>query len=287
MVHFTQRSSFSEGQIGRSQHADFRTPEYASFDETTDFKWEATRGIGYSFGYNRNEGPENYLSVEELVRSFVDIVSKNGNLLLNVGPMADGTIPELQRERLLGLGQWLAVNGEAIFGTRPWVRAEGRTTEGIGVRFTQSGEDLYAILMDAPRETPVVIEGLQAAENSTVALLGRDEPLAWEQRGEMLVVALPGDLSPSPAYALKITPVPQSAGLLAAGHASLSTGSKLSDLLQDEAGKAVLERHLGEMLDDPRMEMAMGFSLKQIAPFAPSVLTQEVLDKIDRDLADI
>ncbi|MBL7201759.1 MAG: alpha-L-fucosidase [Anaerolineae bacterium] len=140
VVHFTQRFSFSEGQIGGSQHADFRTPEYASFDETTDFKWEATRGIGYSFGYNRNEGPENYLSVEELVRSFVDIVSKNGNLLLNVGPMADGTIPELQRERLLGLGQWLAVNGEAIFGTRPWVRAEGRTTEGIGVRFTQSGE---------------------------------------------------------------------------------------------------------------------------------------------------
>ena len=60
---------------------------------------------------------------------FVDIVSKNGNLLLNVGPMADGTIIEIQAQRLLNLGKWLQINGEAIYDTRPWLRAEGDTEE--------------------------------------------------------------------------------------------------------------------------------------------------------------
>ena len=75
------------------------------------------------------------LSAEALVKMFVDIVSKNGNLLLNIGPMADGTIPNLQMERLKGLGAWLAVNGEGIFGTRPWQISEGTTREVISLRF--------------------------------------------------------------------------------------------------------------------------------------------------------
>ncbi len=104
------------------KHHDFRTPEYATFDQITEKKWEATRGLGFSFGYNQNEGPEHTLTLERLVHSFVDIVSKNGNLLLNVGPMADGTIPPLQRDILLGFGKWLEVNGEALFDTRPWVQ---------------------------------------------------------------------------------------------------------------------------------------------------------------------
>ena len=213
---FSQRFGFSEGEIGGDQHRDFRTPEYAVLDEITEDKWEATRGIGYSFGYNQNEGPDNYLTVEELVRSFVDIVSKNGNLLLNVGPMADGTIPNLQRERLLGLGQWLAVNGEAIFGTRPWVTAEGRAGDGIAVRFTQRGDSLYAILMDTPPAGWIEIDGLDAVEGSVFTLLGNEAPLAWEQRGESLAVLLPKVLPASPAHALKIAPRPQPAGALLA-----------------------------------------------------------------------
>jgi alpha-L-fucosidase len=209
---FTQGFEFSEGQIAGSRHYDFRTPEYTSMDEITAFKWESTRGIGYSFGYNRNEGPESYLSVEDLVRSFVDIVSKNGNLLLNMGPTANGTVPDLQRERLLGLGKWLDVNGEAIFDTRPWVTAEGSTGEGIQVRFTQAGDSVYAILLDTPSGTQVEIEDLQAAEVTTIRLLGQESPLSWEPKGDRLAVALPGNLATSPAHAIKITPPPYRTG---------------------------------------------------------------------------
>jgi alpha-L-fucosidase len=203
-----QRANFEEKpDTPRQIHFDFTTPEYNTYNHIVEKKWEATRGIGHSFGYNQNEGPEDYLSVEELVRSFVDIVSKNGNLLLDVGPMADGTIPELQRERLLGLGAWLDVNGEAIFGTRPWITAQGQTTDGIGVRFTKKGDALYAILLDTPRNGTIGLEKLYAGPGTSVQLLGHLEPLTWSQDGDRLVVTLPR-LSPAPAYALKITPNP-------------------------------------------------------------------------------
>ena len=205
---FTQRFEFSEGQIAGSRHYDFRTPEYASFDEITEVKWEATRGIGFSFGYNRNEGPDSYLSVPELVHSFVDIVSKNGNLLLNIGPMADGTIPAMQRERLLGLGQWLQVNGEAIFGTRPWVRANGETAQGVDVRFTQKDGNLYATLIGKPHTGRVQIKGLQAQDGTVVHLLGQSTTSDWQQDDGTLTITLPKHLVDSPAYTLKIAPAP-------------------------------------------------------------------------------
>jgi len=189
-------------------HCDFRTPEYATFERIMKQKWEATRGLGYSFGYNRNEGPEHLLSVRELVHLLVDVVSKNGNLLLNVGPMADGTIPELQQEQLLGLGHWLDVNGEAIFGTRPWVRAEGHTMEGIPVRFTCKGDALYALLLGRPRGHQVVLESLRAHEHTTLHLLGDEEALSWQQEGENLTIAWPAEMPESPAYVLRMSPQP-------------------------------------------------------------------------------
>ncbi len=189
-------------------HFDFTTPEYASYDRTMEQKWESTRGIGFSFGYNQNEGPDSYLSVDELVRMFVDIISKNGNLLLNVGPMADGTIPEMQRERLEGLGAWLKVNGDAIFDTRPWVVAEGSTSEGIPVRFTQQGDATYAILLDTPRGDQVTITSLRAGRNTAVYLLEREGPLDWTQDGDDLTLALPGGVAEAPAHTFKIMPQP-------------------------------------------------------------------------------
>ena len=116
---------------GGTQHG-FKTPEYSSAIFDTVTPWAECRGIGRSFGYNRNESPENYLGDGELIRHFCELVAHGGGFTLNVGPMADGTIPELQRQRLLSLGRWLKVNGEAIYGSRPWRMAcntERRTAE--------------------------------------------------------------------------------------------------------------------------------------------------------------
>ncbi len=206
---FTQEFRMDDVGIVSDSHFDFETPEYTSFSEIRAKKWESCRGIGASFGYNQIEGPEQYQSVENLVRSLVDIVSKNGNLLLNIGPMADGTIPEMQRERLLGLGAWLDVNGEAIFGTRPWQTAEGKTDAGIDVRFTQKSDTLYATLLDTPKSNSFLLQGLRVAASTTIRLLGQDAPVTWRQRDEGVVVELHSALSAAPAHVLALIPKPE------------------------------------------------------------------------------
>jgi alpha-L-fucosidase len=204
-------NSQSDGVINNRwgvDFADITTPEYAQYDKITPQKWESCRGIGFSFGYNQAEGPEHMLSVDKLVDLLVDVVSKNGNLLLNVGPKADGTLPPLQAERLKGLGSWLRVNGEAIFGTRPWVRAEGRTRDGLPVRYTVKGDSAYAILLEKPKENKVIIEAIVAEDKSRIQLLGSSEELRWSQTGRALSINLPGTIPTSEAYVLKITPKP-------------------------------------------------------------------------------
>ncbi|MGA7873886.1 MAG: alpha-L-fucosidase [Candidatus Binatus sp.] len=188
-------------------HYDFVTPEYTSFDEIQTEKWETCRGIGCSFGYNRIDDETSYLTAAAVVRMLIDIVSKNGNLLLNVGPRADGSIHELQRKCLHGLGAWLDVNGEAIRATRPWSRAESTTSDGVQVRFTRKQDALYAILLDTPREAEVRIRHLHAAAGADVRLLGIDQRLQWRNSGDDLIVRLPPPLADSPAHALRM-PLP-------------------------------------------------------------------------------
>ncbi len=193
------------GMLPTPMHYDFRTPEYMSYPTIVPEKWESTRGLGFSFGYNRNETASAMLSADELIRSFVDIVSKNGNLLLNIGPMADGTIPSLQRERLVELGQWLGTNGPAIYGSRPWTQAEGRTADGISIRFTQNANSVYAILLDTPRTPQVVIADLALESISAIRLLGQDEDATWRQDDGHLVVTLPARPLVGPAHTLRLT----------------------------------------------------------------------------------
>ena len=95
------------GTISGRVHADFVTPEYSTTPSMPGIKWEATRGIGPSFGYNADETEDDYLSADELIALLADVRSRGGNLLLNVGPMADGTIPPLQVERLQAIGESL------------------------------------------------------------------------------------------------------------------------------------------------------------------------------------
>jgi alpha-L-fucosidase len=149
------------------------------------------------------------LSVDELVHTLVDVVSKNGNLLLDVGPADDGSISKLQLERLHGLGDWLAVNGEAIFGTRPWIRAEGHSSDGIAVRFTSKPDALYAVLLGRPQSPRVVISSLKLAPTAHIELLGIDDELTWEQEGPDVRIVLPHESAGAHAWVFKITPKPE------------------------------------------------------------------------------
>lgn len=185
-------------------HYDFLTPEYTGFNEIQVEKWETCRGISNSFGYNRDDDESSYLSAATAIRMLADIVSKNGNLLLNVGPRADGSIHELQRACLLGLGAWMEVNGEAIRSTRPWRRAESTTACGVAVRFTCKRSALYALLLDTPRQGEVCVKGMPAAPGSDVRLLSHGEPLEWRHSGDDLVVRLPRPLPEQPAHVLKV-----------------------------------------------------------------------------------
>jgi len=198
------QSHKSEIEHPKVRHRDFSTPEYRKMPEITDYKWESTRGIGFSFGYNKMETEKDYLSPDELIRMFIDIVSKNGNLLLNVGPKADGTIPELQKLAILGLGKWLEINGEGIYGTRPWKRADGKTADDIDLRFTQKNDVLYIHLLDKPQGNSLTILSITLAESKEIQLLGGNGKLSWKQDGDNIVISLLEDLFDSAAYVLKI-----------------------------------------------------------------------------------
>lgn len=125
----------------------FLTREYRHVEDIIEQPWESTRGLGYSFGYNQDEGPEHSLSGEALIRLLVDVVSKNGNLLINVGPRADGTIPELQEAAMAAMGAWLEINGEAIYGTRPWTRP-GDALGGSPISYTTKDAELFVMAAD-------------------------------------------------------------------------------------------------------------------------------------------
>ena len=102
-----------------TQHG-FRTPEYSDGINLTDRPWAECRGLGRSFGLNRNEDLDNHLTSTSLIQHFCQLVAHGGGLTLNVGPAADGHIPLIQQERLRDLGKWLEINGEAIYGAHPW-----------------------------------------------------------------------------------------------------------------------------------------------------------------------
>ncbi len=122
-------------------------------DVTLDRPFEECRGIGKSFGFNRIETTEDYMSAKELLYTLCDLVSKGGNFLLNIGPAADGTIPVIMEERLLQMGDWLSVNGDAIYGTEIYTKNVQRD-----IFYTKKGNDVYAILTRYPFGTVTLDE---------------------------------------------------------------------------------------------------------------------------------
>jgi alpha-L-fucosidase len=169
-------------------HCDFRTPEYAVVHTTSERKWELARGVGHSFGANRAERPEDIIGEAELIQLFVDVVSKNGNLLIGVGPRPDGTIPDSQQAPLRALGAWLAVNGEAVYASRPWMLAASTTADGVPVRFTLSGGAVYALVFGVPSARRIHLRAIDASRVRRVRLVGVEDPLEWlDDNGELSV----------------------------------------------------------------------------------------------------
>jgi alpha-L-fucosidase len=175
-----------------------------------------------SWGYIQHH---DYKAAVSIIHDLVDVVSKNGALLLNSGPRADGTIPEPEQAMLEEIGHWLAINGEAVYGTRPWkVYGEGPTEVFEGgftdtkrqaftardVRFTTKGDALYATVMAWPADGEATVGWLRAGsplypgEIRSVKLLGWAEPLQWTRDASGLKVKLPTQKPHSAAFVLKI-----------------------------------------------------------------------------------
>ena len=185
-------------------HFDVRTPEYSSFGSIEEKKWESTRGVGHSFGANRNERPQDIVTATGLVRSFCDIVAKNGNLLIGIGPNPDGTIPAEQQVPLRGLGEWMRTNGDAIYASRPWTVPATRTSEDTEVRFTARNGAVYVLLVEAPGRRTFQLRDTDGSAVTGVRLLGVDEPLDWGVRDGQLEVTLPDRLPVSPVPVLAV-----------------------------------------------------------------------------------
>ncbi|MGB3328764.1 MAG: alpha-L-fucosidase [Thermomicrobiales bacterium] len=192
--------------IPEARHCDVTTPEYAQHADIVAKKWESTRGIGHSFGVNLNEQPQDMLTTAELVRMVVDIVSKNGNLLIGIGPLADGTIPAMQQVPIRGLGAWLAVNGDAIYATRPWTMASGMTSTGDEVRFTQKGADLFVLVLNGVSATrftlPVGVAAGSAAPTAQMAGVGSVEAMVTDEG--RIAITVPDRLPVSPVHVVRL-----------------------------------------------------------------------------------
>ena len=184
------------GSECRSAHGGYFTTEYGHVGEgkelATGRKWEENRAIGASFGYNRNEGPTDYLSAEKILDLLTDTVSRGGNLCLDVGPTADGRIPVVMQKRLVDVGRWLRSNGEAIYDTRPWRLV---SDPRANVRYTATDDAVYAIAAAWPTGDELVLEAPVPGEQAAVALLGTAHKPACRHADGTMRIAV-GDIHP-------------------------------------------------------------------------------------------
>lgn len=208
----------------RFHHAGIYTPEYQPDLDFEDHAWEESRGMGFSYGYNRAENAWDYNSARSLVLHLIDKASRGGNFLLDIGPDAHGMIPPIMQDRLLEIGKWLNINGEAIYGTRRWRNtcqwSEGRrdwkaeqvdgwktsgdallkqTIEpdsGFAVKevfFTWNPKSnaLYAILPQYPADKKLVLKDLTLPPGTEITFLATREKLRWDNTGGKVTVFLP------------------------------------------------------------------------------------------------
>ena len=228
--YYNKGLEWNKGVVINYKHKSFPI-EAAAYDiergQLTEIRhplWQTDTAVAKnSWGYTKNN---DYKTVNSLVDDFIDIVSKNGVLLLNIGPKPDGTIPQEDQDTLLGIGEWLNVNGDAIYDTRPWkVFGEGPTEvvggtfndvkrkgfTGKDVRFTTKDGKLYAILLEWPDKGTAKIKSLSKSselcdkEIAGIKLLGSDKDVKWSQEESAMTVKLPKDKPCEHAFVLEIS----------------------------------------------------------------------------------
>lgn len=175
-------------RCGVAEAADFDTPEYQTFSSAQHRKWESNQGMDpYSYGYNRATPDAAYMNATTIVYTLVDMVSKNGNLLLDIGPRADGTIVDAEVANLKEAGAWIHAHGEAIFNTTYWF-VQSEIVDGPDVRFTQTDDAFYILFLEKPvlnAGTVDVAAPVPILPGDAVQLVAVDggEDLAWETTG--------------------------------------------------------------------------------------------------------
>lgn len=206
-------------------HWDYRTFEYTVPDDIQAGNWELVRGIGLAFLYNRNELQSQWLTFSELVAIFVDVVSKNGNMLLDVGPRADGSLQEHEKTLLLQFGDWMKDYGAALYDTTPWsalapdtyAKADATDAEGgmWNIRFTVAGDALNVFFNSSVSMKEVLLPNVQPADSAVAALWrpgGERSQLVWRKDDAGTWLTLPRDLPDSPLQCVSIDPVPEWTG---------------------------------------------------------------------------
>ena len=176
------------------RHENYRTPEQEVPAKPLPYVWESCITMGTQWSFKPND---QYKSTRQLIHLLVDVVAKGGNLLLNIGPQPDGKLPPEAVKRLNEIGDWMAINGEAIHGTRaiePY--KEGR------VALTRKGDVVYAIYLPADGEegpsAKIELSKIRPRAGAEVTMLGSDEKLTWKGSGEGVVVEIPSALQASP-----------------------------------------------------------------------------------------
>ena len=162
-------------------------------------KWQSCTTFGTSFGYLAAEEADDYphkkKNAGEVIHEMIEVVSRNGNFLINIGPRADGTIPEWQVERLRAMGDWLKINGAAIYGSRYWHTTSQKTGH---LAFTTNGKKLYAICLEKPQSFTIeATKGWTATDVESVRLLGSEGKVEWAIDENGLRITPPADLGAS------------------------------------------------------------------------------------------
>ncbi|MEP7251523.1 MAG: alpha-L-fucosidase [Ginsengibacter sp.] len=201
----------------RFHHGGVYTPEYQPDLDFEDHPWEESRGMGFSYGYNREEDSWDYNSSQSLVLQLIDKVSRGGNFLLDIGPDGHGKIPPIMQERLLNIGEWLKINGEAIYGTSRW-KIHSQWSEGNREYKEKSGDmllkitidpdpgyavkevfytynkktnSLYAILPKYPADKKLILKDIAIMGNTEVTFLSGNKKLSWKQNENNVIIDLP------------------------------------------------------------------------------------------------